>query len=150
MVPVRNDMSSPLPLHVVVHIMGPRLQHEVQRIHWLARRRFMDTPLDPSTPAVFFGDYTKRLNISCTLRKKISDKLRYLGIKSSTYIGLIPVVLNLYLIVSVSLEFIDFVPWFLLIDAHSLWHACTILPPIIWHDWNIWELELASQDFRLP
>lgn len=96
------------------------------------------------------GTTRKDLIYLAPYEKKITDKLRYLGIKSSTYIGLIPVVLNLYLIVSVSLEFIDFVPWFLLIDAHSLWHACTILPPIIWHDWNIWELELASQDFRLP
>lgn len=81
---------------------------------------------------------------------KIVNKLRYIGVSNSYWVPLIPVVLNLFLILSVSLELLDFVPWFLLIDAHSLWHACTILPPLIWHDWNIWELELTTFEPRLP
>lgn len=81
---------------------------------------------------------------------KVLQKLRYVGITSAYVIPFIPVALNLFLILSVSLELLDFVPWFLLIDAHSLWHACTIFPPIIWYDWNIWELELSSFDSRLP
>lgn len=82
--------------------------------------------------------------------EKITSKLKAIGIHETSWFPLIPVVLNLYLILAVSLELLDFVPWFLLIDAHSLWHMCTILPPIIWHDWNIWELELSTMDSRLP
>lgn len=79
----------------------------------------------------------------------IARKLEFIGIKGFFWIPLIPVVLNVFLILSVSLELVDFVPWFLLIDAHSLWHLCTMIPPSIWHDWNLWELELASVGYGL-
>lgn len=75
---------------------------------------------------------------------KILAKLNYVGLSRSKYIPLIPVALNVFLILSVSLEILDFPPWFQLIDSHSLWHVCTIFPPIVWYDWNIWDLEMDS------
>lgn len=96
------------------------------------------------------GTLAKQATHLAPFEEKISSKLQVIGIYNTQWIPLIPVVLNLYLILAVSLELLDFVPWFLLIDAHSLWHMCTILPPIIWHDWNIWELELSTMDLRLP
>lgn len=61
-------------------------------------------------------------------------------------IPLIPVGLNVYLTTAVSLELLDFAPIARLIDSHSLWHLCTIFPPLIWYDWNLWDLELCMID----
>ncbi|OBA21347.1 Per1-like protein [Metschnikowia bicuspidata var. bicuspidata NRRL YB-4993] len=76
---------------------------------------------------------------------RILAHLNHVGLSRSRYVPLVPVGLNLYILLALLLEMVDFEPWFLLIDAHSLWHLCTIIPPIIWYDWNVWDLELASK-----
>lgn len=76
---------------------------------------------------------------------RILAKLNHIGLSRSKYIPLIPVALNLFLLLTVLLEMVDFVPLFMLVDAHSLWHLCTIFPPLIWYDWNVWDLELSSR-----
>lgn len=75
---------------------------------------------------------------------KILTKLNYLGISKTKNIPLIPVALNLFLISAISFEVLDFEPIASLVDGHALWHLCTIFPPIVWYDWNIWELEMSS------
>lgn len=74
---------------------------------------------------------------------KIRRKLRYLGKVRSRLIPLIPVFLNLFLTTSLSLELLDFAPIAGLLDSHSLWHLCTIFPPLIWYDWNLWDIEMV-------
>ncbi|KAM9890273.1 hypothetical protein OXX79_011548 [Metschnikowia pulcherrima] len=76
---------------------------------------------------------------------RILAKLNHIGLSRSKYIPLLPVALNLFLLTAVVLEMVDFEPLFMLIDAHSLWHLCTIFPPIIWYDWNVWDIELAEK-----
>lgn len=76
---------------------------------------------------------------------RLLAKLNYVRLSRSRYVPLIPVALNIYLIAAVLLEMVDFEPLFMLIDAHSLWHLCTIIPPIFWYDWNVWDLELAAR-----
>lgn len=75
---------------------------------------------------------------------KILTKLNLVGLSKTKYIPLIPVVLNAFLLVAASLEMTDFEPVAKLVDAHSLWHFCTMFPPIVWYDWNIWDLEMAN------
>ncbi|PSK40766.1 hypothetical protein C7M61_000421 [Candidozyma pseudohaemuli] len=77
---------------------------------------------------------------------KIQQKLGPFCKVRSRLIPLIPVVLNVYLTTSVSLELFDFAPIAHLIDSHALWHLCTIFPPLIWYDWNLWDLELSLID----
>jgi hypothetical protein len=38
-----------------------------------------------------------------------------------------------WVILAMSLEILDFVPWRLMIDAHSLWHAGTVGPTVWWY-----------------
>lgn len=75
---------------------------------------------------------------------KILSKLNYLSLSETRYIPLLPVMLNLWLILGMSFELLDFPPWFRLIDAHAIWHLFTIIPPIFWYDWNIWDIELMK------
>ncbi|CAK7893996.1 protein Per1p [[Candida] anglica] len=70
------------------------------------------------------------------------DKTIYLS--NVKLIPILPIILNAVLIFGMSLELIDFVPIYLLIDAHSLWHFVTIFPTLIWYDWNIWDIELKK------
>ena len=73
---------------------------------------------------------------------KILMKLNYLRLSKSRLIPLIPIGLNLFIIFAMGFEIYDFKPILKLVDAHSLWHLLTFFPPIIWYDWNIWDLEL--------
>lgn len=75
---------------------------------------------------------------------RILSKLNLVGLSKTKYIPLIPVALNLALVAAASLEMVDFDPIAGLVDAHLLWHFCTIFPPIVWYDWNLWDLEMAS------
>lgn len=75
---------------------------------------------------------------------RVLTKLQYLGLSRSRYIPLVPAALNLYLLAAICFEIHDFEPWWRLVDCHSLWHLCTIFPPVIWYDWNIWDLEMDS------
>lgn len=75
---------------------------------------------------------------------KILAKLNYLGLSKTKNIPLIPVTLNIFLISAVGFEILDFEPWCSLVDGHALWHLCTIFPPIVWYDWNIWDLEMSG------
>lgn len=38
-----------------------------------------------------------------------------------------------WIVFAMSLEILDFVPWRLMIDAHSLWHLGTVVPTIWWY-----------------
>lgn len=76
---------------------------------------------------------------------KILAKLDQLVIplsKKPRLIPLLPIFLNAVLLFGILLEMIDFVPIYLLVDAHSLWHLVTIFPSLVWFDWNIWDMEL--------
>lgn len=75
---------------------------------------------------------------------KILAKLNYLGLSKTKNIPLIPVSLNIFLICAMGFEVLDFEPWRSLVDGHSLWHLSTIFPPIVWFDWNIWDLEMSG------
>lgn len=75
---------------------------------------------------------------------RILSKLNLVGLSKTKYIPLIPVVLNVFLLGAATLEMADFEPWAQLVDAHALWHLCTVFPPIVWYDWNIWDLEMAN------
>ncbi|KAK6459853.1 Per1-like protein, partial [Scheffersomyces coipomensis] len=59
-------------------------------------------------------------------------------------IPLLPVFLNGWMILGMLFEIFEFTPWHRLIDGHSLWHLFTIFPPIIWYDWNIWDIEMLK------
>ncbi|RLV90488.1 Protein PER1 [Spathaspora sp. JA1] len=72
---------------------------------------------------------------------KLLTKLNYLSISKSSLIPLIPIFNNIFLLGGLSFELNDFAPIARLVDAHSLWHLTTIFPSIIWHDWNIWDIE---------
>lgn len=73
---------------------------------------------------------------------KILTKLNYLSLSESKYIPLLPVALNIWIVLGMSFELLDFVPFRRLIDAHALWHLFTVFPTIIWYDWNIWDIEM--------
>lgn len=79
--------------------------------------------------------------------RRIVKKLLFMGFRASL-VPFIPILLNLYLLCAIYFEVNDFEPWLGLLDAHSVWHICTILPPLIWYDWNIWDLELSSRSFK--
>ncbi|EGW32170.1 uncharacterized protein SPAPADRAFT_138601 [Spathaspora passalidarum NRRL Y-27907] len=72
---------------------------------------------------------------------RLLTKLNYLWISRSSLIPLIPIFNNIFLLGGLSFEMNDFAPIARLVDAHSLWHLTTIFPSIIWHDWNIWDIE---------
>lgn len=75
---------------------------------------------------------------------RILNKLNLVGLSRTKYIPLIPVALNVFLLAACTLEMTDFEPIACLVDAHSLWHLCTIIPPIVWYDWNIWDVEMTG------
>lgn len=75
---------------------------------------------------------------------KLLSKLNYFSLSETKYIPVLPVLLNLWLIIGMSFELMDFSPWLRLLDAHAIWHLFTIVPPIIWYDWNIWDIELMK------
>lgn len=73
---------------------------------------------------------------------RILKKLNYIVTLDSSYIPFAPIFLNLWLLVGLSFELLDFYPIKKLLDAHAIWHFFTIWPPFIWYDWNIWDVEL--------
>lgn len=77
---------------------------------------------------------------------KILTKLNYLGISRPKLIPVLPILLNIWLMVGMSFELLDFEPFARLLDAHAIWHLFTIFPPIIWYDWNIWDIEMMKLD----
>ncbi len=44
-----------------------------------------------------------------------------------------PAMIVAWVCVAMSLEVLDFVPWRLMVDAHSLWHLGTVVPTIWWY-----------------
>ncbi|RLV85789.1 Protein PER1 [Meyerozyma sp. JA9] len=73
---------------------------------------------------------------------KILSKLEHVGFAESKYIPTLPVYLNLWMVLGMAFELMEFSPIWGLIDAHSMWHFFTIFPSLIWYDWNIWDMEL--------
>ncbi|KAK6197388.1 Per1-like protein, partial [Scheffersomyces amazonensis] len=63
---------------------------------------------------------------------------------SVKHIPLLPIFFNLWLAVGIAFEIFEFTPWFRLIDGHAIWHLITAFPPLIWYDWNIWDIELLK------
>lgn len=75
----------------------------------------------------------------------VCRKLSALGLGRRVYLPWVPLALSVFLIAGIlALELHDFEPWLGVVDAHALWHVCTILPPIIWYDWNIWDLDMIA------
>lgn len=50
---------------------------------------------------------------------------------------------------AMSLEVFDFPPWFDAIDAHSLWHAATILPTAWWYRFLVRDANVDMMEGRL-
>lgn len=80
---------------------------------------------------------------------RILSKLEFVSMftthfSNSKLIPILPILLNVVLMFGMLLELLDFVPIGLMIDAHSLWHLVTIFPPLIWYDWNLWDMELLK------
>ncbi|KAI5964242.1 uncharacterized protein KGF55_002184 [Candida pseudojiufengensis] len=81
------------------------------------------------------------------LQIKLNSILKILQINNNLKHKIIlnlPIFNNLILILGIILEINDFEPWFRLIDAHSLWHLLTMIPNLIWYDWNIWDIEILK------
>lgn len=57
--------------------------------------------------------------------------------------SLYPLAICTIIILGISLEVFDFPPIFFdLVDAHSLWHLVTAIPPYMgWYDWMIWDID---------
>lgn len=72
----------------------------------------------------------------------------YLGVKlfarTHNMMDLLPVALVLSVMAGMSLELNDFSPYWRIFDAHSLWHASTVLPTWFWHKWM--QHDLKRQD----
>lgn len=71
--------------------------------------------------------------------------------KSPKLYSLYPLMMCFIVICGMALEIFDFPPFFFdLIDAHSLWHLVTIIPPVMgWYDWLIWDVnENVYKDIR--
>ncbi|ODQ80386.1 hypothetical protein BABINDRAFT_161333 [Babjeviella inositovora NRRL Y-12698] len=75
-------------------------------------------------------------------------KLAAIGVKAFPvrYLGLVPIFMNLWIFAGMAFELFDFPPWFDLVDGHAMWHLVTFFPPIVWYDWNIWDLQLERTD----
>lgn len=62
--------------------------------------------------------------------------------KSAKLYSLYPLLMCFIVICGMSLEIFDFPPvLYDLVDAHSLWHLVTIVPPVMgWYDWLVWDV----------
>lgn len=62
--------------------------------------------------------------------------------KSPKLYSLYPLLMCFIVICGMALEIFDFPPVFFdLVDAHSLWHLVTIVPPVMgWYDWLVWDV----------
>ena len=49
-----------------------------------------------------------------------------------------------WIVMAMSLELLDFPPWWGYIDAHSLWHLGTVVPTVWWYKWVINPLPPSS------
>lgn len=58
------------------------------------------------------------------------------------------VVLVLWVMMAMTLEVFDFSPWFLLVDAHALWHAATVIPAFMWYDFLIGDEQWRGQKYE--
>lgn len=74
----------------------------------------------------------------------------YLGMKlyvrTREAIDLLPVALVLAVMAGMSLELNDFSPYWLIFDAHSLWHASTVLPTWFWYKWMQHDLKRHTKE----
>ena len=96
--------------------------------------------------------YSVRINNSIQLlpyENKLFMKLSVVSLAKTKYIPLLPIFLNLWILFGMSFELFDFPPFLKLVDAHCLWHLFTILPSLIWYDWNIWDVELMKLNLDL-
>lgn len=84
------------------------------------------------------------INNSLQLSPFESKILKKFNIGGSSWIPIYPVFFNAWLLFGVSFEFYDFSPIHQLIDGHALWHLATIIPAVVWYDWNMWDIELLK------
>ena len=75
---------------------------------------------------------------------RILNKLNYIKAANPLIVPLIPIFCNIVMALGLSFELRDFAPIGQLVDAHALWHLFTIWPPLIWYDWNVWDVELLK------
>ncbi|KAL2855080.1 Per1-like protein [Aspergillus pseudodeflectus] len=52
-----------------------------------------------------------------------------------------PAMIVVWIILAMSLELLDFPPWYALIDAHSLWHLGTVIPCAWWYLYLIKDIQ---------
>lgn len=93
-----------------------------------------------------YRSYNGRSNTPMQLfpyETKIQKRLGHVCKLRTKFIPLIPAVSIIFLNMSLSLELFDFAPIWHLVDSHALWHLCTIFPPLVWFDWNLWDIELC-------
>lgn len=73
---------------------------------------------------------------------RLLSKLERIGFADSKLIPVLPVYLNIWMVMGMTFELMEFSPVWGLVDAHSMWHLFTIFPSLFWYDWNIWDVEL--------
>lgn len=82
-------------------------------------------------------DYT--YNMAANIVVGIAQNILWTGFslhrysKSGRWWQAWPGLIVAWIVLAMSLEILDFVPWNLMIDAHSLWHLATVGPTIWWY-----------------
>jgi len=85
-------------------------------------------------------DYT--YNMAANIAVGIASNILWVGYsyarwrKSGKTWHLWPAMIVLCVVLAMSMEVLDFVPWRLMIDAHSLWHLGTA-GPTVWWCWSV-------------
>jgi len=71
-----------------------------------------------------------------------------LYVRSKNKMDLLPIGLVLSVFLGLSFELNDFSPYWRTVDAHSLWHASTVLPSFFWYKWMIFDLNRHTHPHR--
>ncbi|KAI5967891.1 hypothetical protein CANMA_002659 [Candida margitis] len=102
---------------------------------------------------IVFKLYSKYYYIEQESKQVNQNHLKYIDFKriilpsfytrSAKLYTLYPLMLCTIVVLGSLLEIFDFPPIFHdLIDAHSLWHLVTIIPPYMgWYDWLVWDID---------
>jgi hypothetical protein len=60
--------------------------------------------------------------------------------------ALVPLWIVLSIMAGMSLELFDFSPFWFVFDAHSLWHAATVVPTYWWYTWMEKDIQSLSRE----
>lgn len=101
---------------------------------------------------IVFKLYSKYYSLEQETKQINQNHLKYVDFKriilpsfytaSAKFYTLYPLMLCMIVVLGSMLEIFDFPPIFHdLVDAHSLWHLVTIIPPYMgWYDWLVWDI----------